>query len=117
LSSQKRKSSLITVKNQAENGMWEDSLGKSEFDNLAKGSGTLKGEVGQHLSIDVHFLLVESGQESRIRRSIHAGRSINSRDPELSEYSLTRPPISIGILHSLIDVVLRYSIDLASRSP
>jgi hypothetical protein len=97
--------------------MWEDSLGKSEFDNLAEGGRTLESEVGQHLSIDIYLFLVDSSKKSRVGRSIHSGCSIDAYDPELTEHSLPSSAIAIGILHPFVDVVLRYCKDFTPRSP
>ena len=55
------KSPLTTART---NGMWEDSSGKSEFDNLTEGWGTLESEVGQYLSVDFDLLFVQSSDKS-----------------------------------------------------
>jgi hypothetical protein len=97
------KSPLRPVKT---NGMWEDSSGKSEFDDLAKGVRTFESEVGQNFSIDLDLFLVESGKKSRVGGSIQSGCSIDTCDPELPEHSLPSSAIAIGILHPFVHVVL-----------
>jgi len=97
--------------------MWEDSLREREFDDLAEGSWTFESEVSQHLSIDIHPLVMESSKESRVRRSIHSSCSIDPRDPKLPEYSLPSAAITIRILHPFVDVVLCDCENFAPRSP
>jgi hypothetical protein len=77
----------------------------------------MHGKIGKHLAIDRNGLLVQAGDELRIRRSIRSRCRIDTGHPETAELPLLCAAVLVRMRESLVDVMLRNAVDLTSGTP
>src|SRR6266496_1431737 len=72
-------------------------------DQLAKSSGVLCGEIGQHLAIERHLCGLQSFHESAVSEAGGAGGGIDADLPQRPEIAFFRFAIAIGVLAAMIE--------------
>jgi len=86
---------------------------RSQGGDLGKTGGIGNSEISQHFTIQRNAGFLEAVDESTVGQVVHAGRGIDSDNPQAPEISLTRAAIAIGIHKGLIDGIRRRAEKLA----
>ena len=92
-------------------------LVKSEVDDFLESLGTIRGEIGQHFSIDCDLSLSERSNKSGVSCSVLMSCRVNSDDPQAPEFTFLLPAVPISMLERFFDMVFRNSVNLASSAP
>jgi hypothetical protein len=77
----------------------------------------MDGKVCEHFPVNADLFLVESGDQTGIGYVVQARGSIDTRDPQCSEFAFLCPTMAVGVCAGLIDVMLRNSVNLAAGAP
>ena len=86
------------------------------FNDSLEGLGVVQGEVGKDLAVDLDTSLVQLVHEHAVRHVVIAHGSVDTDDPEGSEFAFLVSSVAVSVGLSLFVRVLRHSPDILSGS-
>ena len=76
------------------------------LDDSGKGGLFVNGEIGKHLAVDLDTGLLEASDEAAVGQAVVAGSSVDTRNPQRTELTLTDATVTVGVLAGLITACL-----------
>ena len=84
----------------------ETQVSGGDLDQRPEGLRVGDGEVGEHLAVDLDTGRVQAVDEPAVAHALHAGRSVDALDPQRPEVALAGPPVAVGVLQGVHDLLV-----------